>query len=189
MNDGTKRQGPAEERRLGTLRVVVLHEGDDSLDVDAVVIEDDTYSVLSADPEFHEPTEHPLRIWTAVHEAVPATPGTVSVKGGEPLKLFAVVHDLAEDPTWKEEWVSNALLEIFEHAERMQIRNLALPILGAVHGKLPVERFVLLLRQALDRSDRSTLASLWLTADAKNRSELAHLLDVGGDAESSKSAR
>lgn len=166
----------------------MLREDHNPLDVDAVVIEDDTYSVLSADPEFHEPTEHPLRIWTAAHEAVPAPPGTVAVRSGEPLKLLAVVHDLAEDPTWKEEWVASALLEIFEQADRLEIRSLALPVLGAVHGRLPVERFVLLLRQALDRSDRPTLASLCLIADAESRSELARLLESDGEAKTSGTA-
>lgn len=34
--------------------------------VDAVVLEDDTYLVLSAEPRFREVVEHPVRIWTEI---------------------------------------------------------------------------------------------------------------------------
>ena len=50
---------------MGTVRIHVACEDRPPFEVDAIAIEDDTYSVLSADPTFHESTEHPIRTWTA----------------------------------------------------------------------------------------------------------------------------
>jgi hypothetical protein len=144
--------------------------------VDAVAIEDDTYFVIGADPGFKEPTEHPIRIWTAAHEAEPAAPGSVQVRDGRPLRLHAVVHDLSEDPTWKEEWVGAALAGILREVEGRGLRSLALPMLGAVHGKLPLARFVDLLRAALYHSRPVDLESLVLLAPKGATQDLERLL-------------
>ena len=144
--------------------------------VDAVAIEDDTYFVIGADPGFKEPTEHPIRIWTAAHEAEPAAPGSVQVREGRPLRLHAVVHDLSEDPTWKEEWVGAALSNILHESERRAVCRLALPVLGAVHGKLPLVRFVDLLRAGLEHSCPAGLESLVLLAPKGAGQDLDRLL-------------
>jgi len=164
-------------RTLAGLPVEVgCFEGGTPETVDAVAIEDDTYFVIGADPGFKEPTEHPIRIWTAAHEAEPATPGSVQVREGTPLRLHAVVHDLSEDPTWKEEWVGAALSNILHESDRRAVHRLALPVLGAVHGKLPLARFVDLLRVALEHSRPAGLESLVLLAPKGARQDLVRLL-------------
>lgn len=160
-----------------TLRLEVA-PADRPVDLDAIAVEDDTYSVLSADPGFKEPTEHPIRIWTEVHETEPAEPGSVSVQPGKPLRLLAVVHDLSADPTWKEEWIVSALDEIFRRAEELGIQALGLPILGAVHGRLPLARFVQILRNALRRKKPATLERLWLIPPAGAEDELERLTSI-----------
>jgi len=132
--------------------------------VDGVVVEDDTWLVLGADPEFHEPTEHPIRIWTALHEAEPLEPGAVSVAEGRPVRLHAVVHDLSCDPTWREEWVGAALAEVFRLADLHGLHSLALPILGGVHGRLSGARFLRLLDRALAGAAAGRPARVWLIA-------------------------
>jgi hypothetical protein len=130
--------------------------------VGAYALEDDTYHVLSASPEFREPTEHPIRLWTAVHEQEPVEPGTVIVKAGKPVKLLAVVHDLSEVPTWREAWVVAALEAILRETERRAITHVGLEPLGAVHGKLRPDRFVSLLHGALDSVRPQRLERVWL---------------------------
>lgn len=165
------------EHRLGAVRVQVASRDRPPFEVDAVAIEDDTYSVLSSDPEFREPTEHPIRIWTAVHEMEPAETGSVSVKPGEPVKLLAVVHDLSADPTWKEEWVARALDEVFRCAEELGTRHLGLEALGAMHGRLPLERFLELLGDTLERHAASVPDRLWLIAPKGREGELEAVID------------
>ena len=162
---------------LGPLRVVAAPADRPPFAVDALVVEDDTYGVLGADPEFREPTEHPLRILTAVHEMVPARPGTIRLAPGDPPRLLAVVHDLSLDPTWKEEWVAQALDGALLESERRGLRSLGLPVLGAVHGRMPAEKFLDTLVDALARRPASTLERAWLVPPPRLVAELEHLLE------------
>jgi O-acetyl-ADP-ribose deacetylase (regulator of RNase III) len=146
-------------------------------DVDAVAIEDDTYFVLGADPEFREPTEHPLRIWNALHHTDPAPLGSVTVVERRPLELHAVVHDLSADPTWTEAAVADALRGILREVGRRGCRSLALPVLGAVHGRLPPDRFVALLTDALEADRPAGLESVWLIPGRIAPDDLERRLD------------
>jgi hypothetical protein len=129
------------------VRVVVAPAEDFPFEVNAMVFEDDTYFVLGADTEVREPKEHPVRVWTEVHETEPAALGSVRVREGRPLRLH--VHDLSDDPTVRLDSVSTALTEILRLVDDRGIRALGLPVLGTVHGKLPAETFARSLRDAL----------------------------------------
>jgi hypothetical protein len=146
--------------------IVVAPRSRPPFDVGALALEDDTYHVLSASPDYREPTEHPIRIWTEVHEQEPAETGSVVVRSGSPPALLAVVHDLSRDPTWRESWVSDALEAVLREGERRGITHLGLEPLGAVHGKLSPGRFASLLRDALDRVRPETLTRLWVVPRA-----------------------
>jgi len=150
------------------MRMVLAPPGDAPFQLDAEVFEEDTYLVLSANTELQEPAEHPLKIWTAVHEAEPMLPGTIHVTAGSPLRFLAVVHDLRQSPTWTEEWVSSALDQVFVEAESRHLHSLALPPLGTLHGSLEPRRFTGLLRQALDRAEIYHLQRLWILAPASD---------------------
>jgi len=141
---------------------------------DAVVAEEDTYLVLSADPEVREPGVARLR---AFHEAYNAEPGSVVVRRGSPLRILAVVHDLSQDPTWREEWVAAALDAVFREAEAWKVRSLALPPLGRVHGTLPRERLVALLRAALRARSPRHLERLFLVVPDDETATFQNLLD------------
>jgi len=151
------------DRRLRGVLVEVAPADHSPFPVDGVAVEDDTYSVLAADPSVSEPADHPIRIWNALKDVAEAVPGSVIVKRGRPLKFLAVVHDLARDPTWKEEWVAAALARVLAECERRGLKSLGLPPLGTVHGKLAHERFVELLCSAIDRQP-STLERIWIVA-------------------------
>jgi hypothetical protein len=110
--------------RLGPVRIVPAPEDQPPFPVDALAVEDDTYFVLGADPEVREPNEHPIRLWKQIHEAEPAAPGSVSVKEGEdggPTRFLAVVHDLSQEPSWREEWVAQALGEVLRETGQRKV--------------------------------------------------------------------
>ena len=106
----------------------------------------------------------------------PLTPGSVIPTGKHPLRLLAIVHDLDREPSWKEEWITGALDGIFREAESRKLRSIALPMLGTIHGSLEKQRFLVLLREALERSSPKHLARLWLMAPAGSTREILEML-------------
>jgi hypothetical protein len=170
---GSAREHPIEV-------VVSPAEGDPPFPIEAIAIEDDTYFVLGADPEFQPSSEHPIRVHTAALEAKPAAPGSVVVRQGRPLELLAVVHDLARDPTWQEEWVDRALVEILCETRRRRIAALGLPILGSLHGAMTAAGFVRGLEKAIAGVNPTSLQRLWLIVPAEGEAEVRELLRSRG---------
>lgn len=164
--------------RVGRVRVVIGPADEPPFRVEAEVVEDDTFLVLSADPEPIEPDVHPLRVLTAAHEAEPVPTGSIVVRPGEPLRLLAVVHDLAQEPSCREEWVRQALAGVLREVRARRMRAVALPVLGARHGRMPAALFAGLLRAALEADAPPSLARLWLQA-AAGADDLAAVLKAG----------
>jgi hypothetical protein len=161
---------------IGSVQIFVGPGNMAPYSVDAWAAEEDTYLVLSADPEVVESNEDPERVMAEVLATRPEEPGTVVIKGGHPLRLLAIVHDLNEEPSWKEEWVVSALEGIFQEAETRKLRSLALPLLGTLHGSLEKQRFLVLLREALERRSPAHLRRLWLVVPAGASSEILQML-------------
>jgi len=147
--------------------------------VDAVVAEEDTYLVLSAEPEVREPGVARLRAFHEAYNTEPAEPGSVVAREGSPLRLLAVVHDLSQDTTWREEWVAAALDAVFRETDAWNVRSLALPPLGRVHGALPRERLVALLRAALRTRTPRHLERLFLVVPDDETAIFQKLLGSG----------
>ncbi len=130
--------------------------------IDAVVVEEDTFLVLSADPEVRDPHMHLVQIMTKVINTLPEKPGNVLVKGKHPLLLFAIVHDFNQEPSCREKWIECALNEIFRVTESRDLKSIALPLLGTLHGSLEKQRFIVLLQHALKRISAHHLKRIWL---------------------------
>ena len=146
---------------------------------DAVVMEEDTYLVLSADPEVREPAVARLRVFHEAYAADPIEPGTVVAREGIPLRLLAVVHDLSQDPSWREEWIAAALGAVFREVASRRVHTLAMPALGRVHGALPRERLVGLLRAALEAGPPRDLERLFLVVPEEEVTSFRDLLGSG----------
>ncbi len=164
--------------RVGRVRVVIAPADEPPFRVDAQVVEEDTFLVLSAGPEVIESDLHPLRVLQAAHEAEPLPPGSVVVQPGEPVRLLAVVHDLAQEPSCREDWVRQALTGVLREVRARRMRALAVPVLGARHGRMPAEAFAGLLRAALEADTPASLARVWLQA-SDDVTDLAAVLKAG----------
>lgn len=167
--------------RLSGVEVVVAPRERSPFPVDAAVLEDDTYSVLGADPVVRPTAEHPIRLWTSLKDVVAAPVGSVIVRRGRPLRLFAIVHDLAAEPTWREEWVDQALREVFRAIDGRSVKSLGLPPLGGVHGRLPPERFADLLGAALEAVRPAALRRIWIVAPASQQEALHDTLRAAAE--------
>jgi len=116
---------------------------------DAVVEEEDTYLVLSADPEV---TNRKGRVCAPFTRRTPPSPPNpaASWSGAAPRCVsWRWCHDLSQDPSCREEWVGAALEAVLREVNSRRVRTLAMPPLGRVHGSLAMERFVALLHSAL----------------------------------------
>ncbi len=155
--------------RVGAIDVAVAPEESPPFPVAAIVIEEDTYLVLSAAAEQPMRPEHPLRLMTALRELEPEPPGSLVVREGQPLRFLAIVHDLNRDPTWTDEWVESAYERALAETGRRGLRALGLELLATRHGRMEPQRSLDLLRDALERATPPLLERLWISAPAARR--------------------
>ncbi len=130
--------------------------------VDAIVLEDDTYHVLSAEPRARAVYGPLGALLSEASQIEPKAPGNVVVRRGSPLCFLAVVHDLDQEPTCREDWVIHALASVFNQAEHRKLESIALPFLGIEHGAVDEFRFTELLDLVIRDSGLEHLKSIWL---------------------------
>jgi len=153
---------------LGPLHVVAAAVDEvPPFPVEATVVEEDTFLVLSAEPIWVDPPEEPIRLMTRLIETRQETPGSVLVRGRGPYRMLAIVHDVEQDPTWKEEWVAEALERVLREAEARELRSVSLEMLGCMHGRLGSARFATLFEAAVLRVRPRWLKRVWLLVPRK----------------------
>ena len=162
---------------FGPVRITAAPEKHPPFSVEAVVFEEDTYLVLSADWKKIESEDHPVVILTEAFGMEPEKPGKVVVYEGSPLRFLAVVHDLDQEPSWREEWVGKALENVFQEVERRRLQSIALPFLGAKHGSLEKSRFLGLLRDSLKESHFPYPLQIWLILAGDLEDEIIERLE------------
>ncbi len=134
--------------------------------VDARVVEEDTFRIMSAAPEWAPPEVHPLQLMNELQHYESDRPGSVVVQAGRPIRLLAVVYDLDCDPSWRVEWVAAALRQIMREAAKRRLYSLGLPLLGRQHGRMPRAAFVDLLAGVLADRRSHVPRRLWLMVSA-----------------------
>lgn len=88
--------------------------------------------------------------------------GTVLPKRGQPLRLYTVIHNLNQRPSWSEAGIELALDNLFALLPLLGIGSLAMPALAHRHGRLPVEAFLTLLSDYLAHHTLPWSGELWL---------------------------
>ena len=166
------RGGRISETKVGTLRIAAAPKDAPPFPVEAIVFEEDTFLVMSADPTPKDRKVPLVKIMTNLIESQPRMPGTVVLQGQSPLRVLAIIHDFNQDPSWKEEWIESALMRVFVQIRKLGIQSLALPFLGTVYGTLDKRRFIELLVRALRGAGHSSLRFLWLVVPAGESSEV-----------------
>lgn len=118
-------------------------------DIQAVVIEEDTAMVLSADTNIRIYDEHPIRLMTSLLDHKPEPPGTIVIKGMSPYCFYAIVHDFDQNPSFREDWVISAIDVALLKCADLGIQVLAMQTLGSTYGTQPDGWFLGLLRKCL----------------------------------------
>ncbi len=120
-------------------------------EIQAIAYEQDTALVLGA-TEIKEPSETTTELINQAKKIPDKIPGSVLVKEDSPIQFLAIVHDLDQKPTWTEEWVIKALEGILRESEQRFLHAIATQPLGAVHGTLTQQRFLVLLRSLIGQT-------------------------------------
>jgi hypothetical protein len=162
---------------FASISITAAPEESPPFEIAAKAFEEDTWLVMSADPKIAEPPEHPIRLMTDLIQAQPEPVGSVLVRGKNPLRFLAIVHDVNQDPTWQEEWIVSALTEIFRASEHRKLQAIGLPLLGTLHGRLEKRRFILLLSRVLKQTPFIHLKYLWLMVPTPQNSEIIKMLE------------
>lgn len=144
--------------------------------IDALVFEEDAFLIISDEPEYIPPPKHPIRLMSDIANFKPQVPGTVVIKGENPIRMLAVVHDVNQDPTWKEEWIEKAVCSVFQKAEILKLRTLGLPMIGTKHGKLTYQNFSKIFARALRTCVFKYLKLIWLIIPVPVNSAVISLL-------------
>lgn len=167
--------GMAEERRIGGVSIQLAALEALAPALDAVVVEEDTFLVLSAETTLREPVEGYTELQRELAQFTPPQPGSVLLRSGRQLELLAIVHDLERTPSWRLEWITAAVDKVLDLAQQRQLKTLAMPLLGSVHGRFPAAQFLTLLRDTLERRRPAFPQTLWL---AMPRAQIAAVLDL-----------
>jgi len=131
--------------------------------VEAFVVEQDRDLLLDPEPVLREPRESIAALIQSAQKTPAKEAGTVIVTGDSvPYCFLAIVHDFTAEPSWNENWVSNALEAVFREVQARRLRSIGIPLLGTVHGKLARNRSVELLSDSLGRVQPTELENVWL---------------------------
>ena len=129
--------------RFGLLTLSLTAPGS-TIRTQALVVAQDRWLVLDDSPV--EDVATPLASLGEQAASDPARPpGSVLVRrGSQPLRLWAVIHDLEATPTSHPRWVEQALDGILREVQRRDLGSLALPDMGCETG-MPPEQFLRML--------------------------------------------
>ena len=165
------------ESRLGQLCVVAAPQPRPPFRCAAIAEEQDTCLILGTQRGLQAPD---TPAWALANRLVTQhthAPGTVVVRRSTPLRLLAIVHDVEQSPTWREEWIAGALRAILREVEHRELASLALPVLGARFGRLSTRRFAQLLSRALATHRPACLLRLWLSVPKGTPCSILNALD------------
>ncbi|MGH8577300.1 MAG: hypothetical protein ACREXJ_10390, partial [Gammaproteobacteria bacterium] len=147
---------------LHTINIVIAQDSHPPFDVDAVVLEEDTALILSTNVVIKETKEHVISLMTDLYQYKEKTPGSVVVKGANPYRFFAIVHDFDKDPSCRKEWVECALHRTLQICNAFNIESLGLQLLGTRYGPIEDEWFIDRVRMILAETTNSQLINLWI---------------------------
>ena len=154
--------------QIGSVEVLAAPDGRPPFKVEGFAFEEDTCLMLSSSGSGVRASKNQLSGFCGVYGGSfePHQPGSVVVKGKYPYRLFAIVHDLSCEPSWRMRWVRAALDNLMQEVDRLELRSLALPLLGSVHGQMDIDRFLIMLHQALREMPPRFLRRVWLMSAA-----------------------
>jgi hypothetical protein len=142
-------------------------------EAEVLLVEEDTWLVLSADPAVREPGEAPMKTFTGAFAGEAREPGDIVPRGGSPARWLAVVVDLDASPAGRPAWVEAAVKRALAEASSSGLGCVALPLLGTASGALSPEQSAAGIASGLSACASDDVEVVVLTEDEGARSLLA----------------
>jgi len=128
----------------------------------AMLEEQDTELLLNPQTSLHDPGK-PAWYLANTLEDNPSHPlGSVVVKGQQPKRLLAIVHDIEHTPTCQPAFIQTAWLNVMAIIQENRFTTVAMPLLGTTHGKISVKDAILMLGESLKQNRPTCLEKIWL---------------------------
>lgn len=152
--------------RTGRFGLVTLLLGDPDFPPftpDAVVVAQDRWLLLDATTPICDTQRGYRSLARAASGSGGETPGRVLVRrGAEPLRLWAVIHDLDATPGCRREWIACALDGVLREVQRRKIGTLALPALGCGEGVICAREFLAMLGASIRNTVLVSRLRVWV---------------------------
>lgn len=150
---------------VGDIEIAIATTHFPPFNINAVVEEQDTSLVLGETDEIRDPGEKPAwYLANFIETQSLLSPGHVIVRGTQPLRLQAIVHDLDQEPICRETWIILALQQIMDITEKRNIHALQMPLLGTRYGRVEIRQFLDLLLAKIAKEKLKSLKKLWLVS-------------------------
>lgn len=147
---------------------VIAPEANPPFPVDAVVIEEDTGLVLSAEVavDFGK-DEHPIRVMTDLLDFETVSPGSIVVQEGvgqegTPCKILAVIADFDVSPPVQEIWVRDALTSALRECDERILSRVAIQMLGTRYNASAESAFIEIYRDVTRELPLVHVRQVWL---------------------------
>ena len=130
--------------------------------IDAIVEEQDTCLLLGNSAVIKTPVESITSLVKKMEQQNPRTPGEVLVIHSKPRRLIAIIYDLDQKQICREEWIETAVKNILQQCRVYQIRTLAMPLPGIIHGRIDEDTSLCILDNVLAKDKPDCLENVYL---------------------------
>jgi len=164
---------------INNIAIYISPENIPPFRVMAVVEEQDTSLVLKADDVIYESADN-TPLWFDANKSdllQTNTPGDVIIKSYNPMRFLAIVHDLDQTPTIREEWIESAIDKILTTANSKELTAICLPVLGAQYGHFKLKLFLNILVRNIMKNKDNKLKRIWLVVPAEDCKKAINVLD------------
>jgi hypothetical protein len=153
----------ARTGRFGLVRLILAAPDRPPFQPDAVTVAQDRWLLLDAATPVCDTQRGYRSLARAAGGSGGERPGRVLVRrGGPPLRLWAVIHDLDATPGCRREWIQSALDGVLQEIQRRKLRTLELPPLGCREGVLAAHEFLDLLARSIRSTGLVSRLEVWI---------------------------
>lgn len=135
--------------RGGNPAEIIVTSPGQSLSVDAIMEEQDTFLLLGTYPVISETKEKYETLVKKMEQQKPLEPGQLLVRKTSPVRFVAINYDIENKPICCEEWIESSLKKLFAECNNLKIISLAMPLPGKKYGNISRDTSMELLKKIL----------------------------------------